>query len=79
MITVHELSKTYKDQTVLNMPHLDIPKGQRLWPCWKQWGRENYFFQFIIRPHSAQHRAYRFSWSGGEYLGRLEAFYGGFY
>src|SRR5210317_2515684 len=28
MITVHELSKTYKDQTVLNIPHLDIPKGQ---------------------------------------------------
>ena len=28
MITVHNLTKTYGDKTVLNIDHLEIPKGQ---------------------------------------------------
>ena len=48
MITVHELSKTYKDQTVLNMPHLDIPKGQSFGLVGNNGAGKTTFFSLLL-------------------------------
>ena len=48
MITVHELSKTYKDQTVLNIPHLDIPKGQSFGLVGNNGAGKTTFFSLLL-------------------------------
>ena len=48
MITVHELSKTYKDQTVLYIPHLDIPKGQSFGLVGNNGAGKTTFFSLLL-------------------------------
>src|SRR5210317_853652 len=48
MITVHELSKTYKDQTVLNIPHLAIPKGQSFGLVGNNGAGKTTFFNLVL-------------------------------
>ena len=48
MITVHNLTKTYNSNTVLNIDHLEIPKGQSFGLVWNNGAGKTTLFSLLL-------------------------------
>ncbi len=48
MISVHDITKTYGTQTVLNIPHLEIPKGQSFGLVGNNGAGKTTFFSLLL-------------------------------
>ncbi len=48
MISVHDITKTYGSQTVLNIPHLEIPKGQSFGLVGNNGAGKTTFFSLLL-------------------------------